>query len=451
MRLNVAVKNGVGRSKPLTAERVVNMYAEKSPAGAIANVNLVGVDGLVTFASVGTGIRGMWKFADKLFVVSGGRLYQIDTDGSSTDVGAIAGSGLVMMADNGTQLCIVANPYGYIYTTADGLVEITDADFPGATSVAFLDGYFIFTDPDTQEFFISALYDGETYDALDFASAESAPDNLIRVFVDHREVWLFGTDSTEVWYNAGNADFPFARIEGALVERGLGAVASVAKVDNSIYWLDNVGIVRRADKGYAPTRISTHEIENAVSRGTMADCSALTYVKEGHEFYALTVPGVGTYVYDAATQAWHERSSQQGVWRVSSYVSCFGKHLFGDSTHGKVYELTGYVDAENELVAELVFPPIQADGDRFRLHSVELDMEAGVGGSTDPRVMLCTSKDGKTWSNEDWTGFGKLGEYENRALWTRLGQYNKCHLKFRISDPVKRAVYTAYASMTKDD
>jgi hypothetical protein len=154
------------------------------------------------------------------------------------------------------------------------------------------------------------------------------------------------------------------------------------------------------------------------------------------------------YVYDAATQLWHERA-----WDVSCYVNCYDKHLFGSSSDGKIYSgsLDTFTTDGSEQIATLIFPPIQIDGDRFRVNGVQLDMEAGVGEiTTDPQVMLQTSKDGKTWSNETWVGFGSQGNNQQRAIWNRLGQYRTCHLKFSISDPVKRAVYSAYAQMSRD-
>lgn len=456
MRLQLAVQDGVGRSPALIAERLVNLYAEKSPDGAKSPVNLVGSPGSTLFSAIATAlpVRGMRVMSGVLYAVVGARLYSVDSSGTSTLLGTLdTTTNPVIMSDNGTQLCIVTNPNAFIYSVGGGLVQITDVDFPGATSVDFLDGYFIFSTPNSGQFFISALYDGTAYDALDFATAESNPDNLVRCFVDHRELWLFGTQSTEIWYDSGDANFPFSRVEGAIAERGLGAVYSVAKLDNSIFWLDNTGIVRRADHGYVPVRVSTHAIEYQVSRGTLSSCTAFTYAAEGHEFYVLTVPNVGTFVYDAATALWHERKSY-GVnqWNAGTYAYAYNKHLIGDTVTGNIYQLSldTFSENGNPLIAEMVFPPIQMDGDWFRIHQMQLDMERGTGGATDSMVTMETSKDGVTWSNENWKSFGALGERIPRVLWYRIGRYNTCHIRFRISDPVKRAIYSAYARMTRD-
>ena len=442
MRLQISAQSGGGRSKTQDASRLVNMYAEE--AGGKSQVMLHGTPGLVLDTTYGVGpVRGIHYMAGLRYVVSGASLYNAAGD----VLGAIDGTGKVALANNGTQLVVVTSATtGYVYTVSGGLVQITDPDWPGATSVDYLDGYFLFTEPDSGIFFISALNDALDIDALDFASAESAPDDLVRVFVDHREVWLMGVDTCEIWVNTGSQDFPFERQPGAISEKGLRGKFTVTKNDNSIYWVDRDGIVRRAAEGYSPLRISTHAVEHAIASGDLDNAEAISYVQEGHEFYALTVPGAGTFVYDSATQLWHERESlSQGRWRASGFARNAGVQYVGDYLNGKVYslDLDTYTEDGTEQVAEMLFPPLQADGERFRLSSVRLDMEAGTANA--PNVMLQVSRDGKTWSNEEWQEFGDVGQYTRRVVWRRLGQYDTCHLRFRISDNAKRAVFAAYA------
>lgn len=444
MRLQIAVKTGRGRSRSVNAERLVNMYAEPSEGKSTAILH--GCPGLVVSDAVGSGpIRGIHYMAGERYAVSGPTLYR-----SGSSVGTIDGAGLVSMADNGTQLVIVTSANtGYVYSVSGGLVQITDADFPGATCVDYLDGYFLFVEPSSGIFFISAINDGTNYDALDFATAESAPDNLVRLFVDHREVWLMGTDTCEIWQNTGAADFPFERIPGAINEKGIRGKFSVTKTDNSVYWIDRDGVVRRADAGWNPVRISTNAVEHAISKGRLDDAEAFTYTQEGHEFYVLTVPGAGTHVYDASTGLWHERESYgEDRWRARAFARSAGVQYVGDFENGNIYYLSldTYTENGTTQIAEMVFPPIQQDGERFTLDSMRLDME--VGTANDMHVMFDWSKDGKTWSNESWESFGDLGEYTNRVVWRRLGQFETCHPRFRISGNVKRAVFAAYADIS---
>jgi hypothetical protein len=205
-------------------------------------------------------------------------------------------------------LFVACNPSAFIYNTTTGtFAQITDPDFPGAVTVGYLDGYFVFNQPDSQRFWVTSLNDGTQIDPLDFASAEGNPDDVVALNVNHREVWLFGTNTIEVWYNAGLADFPLARIAGAFMEVGCAAPYSVAKLDNSVFWLGadarGRGMVYRAN-GYQAQRISTHAVEWHIQQyGNLSDAIGYTYQQDGHSFYVLIFPQANTtWVYDVATQ-----------------------------------------------------------------------------------------------------------------------------------------------------
>jgi hypothetical protein len=172
VRLQVAVQTGRGRTRTVTAERLVNMYAEQSSGGK-SLVVLHGTPGLVLEATYGAGpVRGLHVMRGTRYIVSGGALY----NQAGTNLGVINGTGPVSMATDGTHLVIVTSATtGYVYTTAGGLQTITDPAFPGATSVDYIDTYFLFTEPNSNRFFISEQGDPLSLDALDFASAESAP------------------------------------------------------------------------------------------------------------------------------------------------------------------------------------------------------------------------------------------------------------------------------------
>lgn len=459
--INVPHKRGVGRSEPLSPENLVNMFASVAPKNARSAVSIDGVPGKILRTAIGENpLRGLWAMDGILYAVSGPALYSISSAWVGTELGTINGANRVGMADNGTQLCIVNGPDGYIYTVSDGLEQITDPDFPGADTVAFLDGYFIFNNPNTGQFFISSSLDGTMYDAADFATAESFPDPLLAVFVDHRELLLFGSETVEVWFDAGLPDFPFARAQGASTEKGIGAKFTVAKVDNSVFWLDHEGVVRRMGQGYVPVRVSEHWVEYAIAQGDWSQAYAYSYSQEGHEFYAITVPDTGTFVYDAATQMWHEHKSYgRDFSRAGFYAFVYNTHVVGDVIAGNVYELDfdTHDEAGDPIIAEMIFSQLRADGKRFIVHLLELDMEVGVGLTTgqgsDPKAMMRISSDGgRTYSTSEKTAsIGKIGEYEIRALWRQLSQYRSFTPKITIADPVRRAVYTAYAEIERCD
>lgn len=459
-----AIQAYKARSAPLAAQQVINLYAESAPRDAKSDVVLYNTPGLKSFATAGSGpIRGAHVMAGVLYVVSGGSLYSISSAAAATSLGSISGVGRVSMADNsidntGNQLCVVNGAQGYIYTVAGGLVQITDPDFLPADTVTFQDGYFVFNRAGTAQFFISNLRDGLLYTATDFATAEGATDNLVAVVSNHRELWLFGERTIEVWFNSGDLDFPFDRISGSFIERGCAAAFSPARIDNTLIWLGEDRIVYRAT-GYVPTRISQHAIENAIEGyATVSDAYGFVHTMSGHKFYALMFPTEGvTWVFDAATKLWHQRQSfGLGRWRVNAYARVYGKHLVGDSVNGTIGELDPdtYTEYGATLQGIATGPPAHHDRRRVFHHRFELDVESGVGLTTgqgsDPLIQLDWSDDGgRTFSSrKPARSIGKKGAYDHRLRWNRMGQARNRIYRILISDPVKRTIVAAHLEAT---
>jgi hypothetical protein len=453
MRVALATGTDVSRSKQLSAARLVNLYAEPAPAGAKSKVVLFGTPGLTSWTTAGSGkIRAGREALGYLYVLSGPTLYRIDAGGTATACtgNAIPGIGQAMMTDNGVQLGLLVGR-DLFYVTGTTVTNVTDADYPGATSIDYLDGYVLFSVPGTSgQFGITNLLDISSIDALDFATAESSPDPLVRVFVDHNDALLFGTKTIEPWQNTGAVAFPFERIAGAKIERGTAAALSVAKDDNSFFWLGDDRIVYRAE-GYNPVRISTHEIEEILRTGSVADAQGMVHSIGGHKFYLLTFPGRRTLAYDMATQRWHERQSgtdlAQASWDVNCIFTAFGRTLAGGE-NGAVYELDldTYSDGGAAKRGRVTCSPIYPEGRRAILDLVELECELGVGIATgqgsDPQVMMRFSRDGGInfgpWKT---ASLGAIGATRARAKWENLGAFRTGVCEFAISDPVKVALY----------
>jgi hypothetical protein len=502
MKTPILGSSYVARSINAADNRMINLFPEVIPEGGKEPGFLNRAPGLKLQRAVGTGpIRALWSHQTNgadFYVVSGTEVYKMTSlTATPVKLGDVADGGPVSIADNGTQLFFACNGPSYIYNEATNeFKQITDPDFPGAATVGYLDGYFVFNEPNSQRIWVTALLDGTSVDPLDFASAEGSPDGLVAVNVDHREAWLFGTDSVEVWYDVGGTDFPLQRIQGAFNEIGCVAAFSIAKLDNSLFWLGTdargQGIVYKAN-GYTGQRVSTHAIEYAIAQyGNISDALAYTYQQEGHGFYVLTFPSANaTWVYDAATQAWHERAGlfNGAFTRHRSNCQCNfgGETVVGDFENGNIYtfDLDVYSDngqAQKWLRSWRALPTGQNNLKRTAHHSLQLDAETGVGLSsltTDQNIFLITENDdrivtesgerivagveqiptpapqvmlrwsddgGHTWSNEHWTSMGRIGEYGHRTIWRRLGMTLK--LRDRVyevsgTDPVKIAIVGA--------
>ena len=490
------------RSVNAADNRMINLFPEIIPEGGHTPAFLNRAPGLKLEVAVGVGpVRGLWTFGGYAYVASGNTLYKLDSEYNITTLGTLANDGPVSMADDGTHLFVACNGPSFIYNAStNAFGEITDVDFPGALTVSYLGGYFVFIEPDSQRVWVTELLDPTSIDPLDFASAEGSPDGLVSSITDHSEVWLFGTNSVEVWYNSGAADFPLQRIQGAFNEIGCAATYSVAKLDNGLFWLGadarGRGIVYRAN-GYTGTRISTHAVEWQIQQyGDISDAIAYTYQQDGHAFYVLTFPTADrTWVYDVATQAWHERASftngDFGRHRSNCQMSFNQKIIVGDYQNGNLYSFDLEVYADGPRVQKWLrswraLPTGTNNLNRTAQHSLQLDAEAGVGavGVTEvpghiyltpltigdlgiedeivivnsidlyvePQVMLRWSDDGgHTWSNEHWQTMGTRGAYGTRVFWRRLGMTGKLRDRvYEISgtDPVKIAIMGAELHMS---
>jgi hypothetical protein len=491
------------RSVNAADNRMINLFPEVVAEGGLEPAFLNRAPGLQLLVAVGTGpVRGLWQYGGYGYVVSGNTLYRIDNQYAITTLGVVANDGPVSMADDGNHLFVACNGPSFIYNaTTTVFAQITDVDFPGALTVSYLDGYFVFIEPDSQRVWVTDLLNPLAVDPLDFASAEGNPDGLVSSITDHSEIWLFGTTSVEVWYNAAQGSgFPLQRIQGAFNEIGCAATFSVAKLDNGLFWLgaDNrgQGIVYRS-QGYTGVRISTHAIEWQIQQyGDISDAIAYTYQQDGHSFYVLTFPTAqATWVYDVAAQAWHERASfSNGDFsRHRSNCQMFFNNevIVGDFQNGNLYafDLEVYADGprtQKWLRSWRALPTGTNNFKRTTQHSLQLNCEAGVGlpgvvevpgrvylsplivsgslGIVDqieiinavddfvqPQVMLRWSDDGgHTWSNEHWKSMGGVGEYGKRVIWRRLGMTEKLRDRvYEISgtDPVKIAIMAAELSV----
>jgi len=427
--------------------------------------SLISTPGLLLKNTLASGpIRGLYTSTNGvLYAVSGNTLYSLDSSFSETTIGTLnTSSGNVSMVDNGTDLVVTDGDYGYIHTLGlNSLNQITDPDFLGADQVVYQDGYFIFNRPDTGQFYISNL-NSTAIDALDIATSEGNPDDIVGIISDHRELWVFNENSTEVFYNSGNADFPFERIEGAFIEHGCAARWTIQKMNNAVFWIGKDdkgrGVVYTA-QGFQPQRISTHAVEQAIDGyGDISGAVAYTYQQNGHNFYVLNFSGASTsWCFDTTTGLWHERVyTNAGDFerhRANYHAFAYSTHVVGDYENGKIYSLdeSTYTDDSVEITRQRVFPHMSSGQKRLIINSLQIDMKTGVGldgASTvqghDPQAMLDWSDDGGySWSNEHWTTMGKIGVRLRRVLWRRLGFTRDRIFRLTITDPVPVALISA--------
>lgn len=279
---------------------------------------------------------------------------------------------------------------------------------------------------------------GSAFDPLDIAAKTGAADNIVAAVTVHGELWLIGLLTTEVWYDAGAADFAYQRIQGAFVDHGCAAPYSISSVDISLLWLsqDRQGncIVLMTD-GYSVRRVSPHALENLwQSYETISDAIGYIYQIEGHAFYVLTFPTADqTYVYDISQNQWHRWSSidANGVFhrhRSNCFAYAYDRLLVGDYQNGNLYELRTDVFTDNGVAIPRIrrFPHLVEDGKRVVYDGFQADIATGQvasGTSAEPmQVFLRWSDDrGFSFGNAVSQSMGGPGQYQVSPQWNRLG------------------------------
>lgn len=462
-------------SQDVNYQKCINLFA--TPGGAIGRADQTqtvllptpGKKSLVNIASAKS-IRAIINFDDTVFVVADNTVYKLtinedDQSATTTALGTIDSSeGYISWARNPTQIMLVnGTTSGYIITPADNTVtKITDVDFTGGEMVVFMDGYFIYNTPNASTIYATAVNDGTSVDALDVTTAEGNPDRTVGLAVDKIELWVFGERSVEVYWDAANPTaFPFARREGAHINLGCGAKGSILNFDNTLIWLDHRGYIVKAN-GYIPEVISNPAVSARIqSYDKIDDAIAMQSFDRGHLFYIISFPSQKeTWAYDAVTNQWHQRAYfNQNDEFEHDLFQCAEQYkrlnLVGSRNTGDVFiiDKDTYTDGGDPIHRVRTSPFFQVGCNQVVIDSLEIHFESGkaVASDPDPQIMLRYSHDGGyTWSNEITRSFGKLGEYDKRVRWNRLGSGREWLFEFTIVAPMKFAIVDAYIDPSID-
>ena len=342
-----------------------------------------------------------------------------------------------------------------LYALNFSVLPSTDGAFQGADVVDIVDNYFVYNRPNTQQWGSSNPLSPISSN-LAFSSKDGAPDNLVSLIVDHREVYLLGEVSSEVWVDSGLFPFAFQRIPGTSTQHGIAAKFSVARLGNSFAYVSR-NIRGQAQimmmNGYIPTRISTHAVEQTLVDKYIDDARAWTYQLEGHEVYVVSFPTLDlTWAYDIASGMWHkwlwvDSNNVFHRHRGNCHASFQGLNLVGDWQNGNLYQLDplNFTDNGDEIRRVRRAPHLISDYQRQYFHELQIHFQPGVGlpDGSSPQAMCRWSDDGgSTWSNEHWCSIGVQGAYKNRAIWRRLGQSRDRIFEVVVTDPIN-AVITA--------
>lgn len=404
-RVGIIGSSYTSQSPIADCQRTMNWYQEniESQMGASAAA-LYPTPGLTVFATIASPVRGEIEINGRFFAVGAGNFYEIGSAGSPTNYGSV-GNDLqpVSMATNGTlgnQIVICSAGALYFFNLTTNVLTPVGGLEGIPALVVFCSSYFVALLAGSNKFQVSNLLDGSTWNPLGVQQNEVFPENISSIVSAYGFLFVLGqAGHSQVYYNSGASQYtPFSPISGAYMEEGCGAPLSPVVMDNTVFWLGglngNGDIAWRAN-GYTPSRVSNFGFETAVASypAKGSDAIGYTYRDQGHTFWVLRFPsangGIGaTWVYDAATQQWHERGywSQQGPTGYSAHLStchafAFGQHLVGDWNSGNIYAMaiTTFQDKGQIIRRWRRSPHIAAERERIFLERLQLDVEVGLG------------------------------------------------------------------------
>lgn len=440
------------RSVLANAQHCINLYIEKNPPDSPFPTTHYPTPGLrVQFVTPDGGpIRYIFQDShENVYVVSGPYVYAAKFNGVSTwnltQIGKMNTiNGPVRATDNGTDIIFCdGTTDGWDLTIASqSWKQITDDAWYGSQAAATMDTFMIFAWPGNGEFY-TTLSNSVTFDATYFAAKSGAPDLIQALAVVHRQLWLFGSETSELWWDAGGSTFPFARIPGVFVQQGIAAIWSLATANENVFWLG------QGEQGKAMAYMGTPDgsampianpaiVDEWQTYSSINDATGFTYQMGTHIFYVLTFPSMDkTWVYDMKEGEWHEWNWMDGNGnlhrsRVNAYCFAKGLHLAGDWETGNVYSLDPnvYTDNGDAIFHARSFPHTIDTEENVRLTFKRFiaAMEVGYGpgdtqaGVVPPKINLRYSDDGGlTWGNKRMRDLGAMGKYKRNLLWTRLG------------------------------
>lgn len=444
------------RSRPVSAQRTINMYQQLNELGKDAFV-LYSFPGQLLVSTVADGEdRGMHDMDTVLYRIVGNSLFSVDSSGVHTNRGTIDGVKRCIMANDGINLVIVADNIVYVYESSSETLTInTNVNLVNVLSVTIINNQFIYTTADLS--FMAEPGQPTNISGLNAIGAESNPDKLVRDYVFNQTIYRFGVKTTEPWYNTDDGTPPIDRIDGQQFSIGLVAINSLTNTDRALYWLGDDHAVYRVSGGINE-RISDDGLSNTIERmSVIDDAFGYAITLQGQDFYIITFPSEGrTFVVNESLgkNGWFElRSFPNLAYSGTSAILIYGKTFIASRGKLLTLELDTYTQDSDTMSRERIGLPITRKnvpragikGRALHLSRMEFVVETGVGLITgqgeSPQMMVDFSIDGgDSFIDEQWVDLGKLGERVLNVQADVNIVADEIIPRIRISDPVSLTI-----------
>ena len=471
--------------------QLVNLYLETFPQAVQNRPNIAALytPGLDEFLDLtGSEVRSLFEYQGVGYAVVDSTVYRI-TDILGTPVAASIGtmnsnSGPISVTGTTTEIvwCDGTDVYQYSSsvfstTTATVTTNMTATSVP--IFVTQKDGFVIYCTNLNSAVYVSALLNADSVAALSTFQTNSSYDPLVSAISSNSYIYFFGTQTTEIWYDAGTAIQPLARVSNGVVQYGIVAPHSAVEVRDNIYFLaqSKEGVHGIAVMNGTQTEIISNPdfVSKILGYNSIDDAIGWVDIHDGHTFYNITFPEAETLVstvsigktwsIDITSGAMFERSSydesifQQNRHKANCKMSVGQLQLVGDFQSGKIYEISKdfYDDNGTEITRRIVSPNLK-DRDLFlSIYSLDIDLERGIGldgdvQGSEPEIMLEVSKtEGRTWGNKLFRSLGTIGNYNRHIRFSSLGGGRSMTIRLTMSDPVPWAIYSVTAELEKGE
>ena len=418
--------------------KCVNLYAESARTSE-GTICLQSREGLSVSQTDGSGpVRGIYcepgVFSGAKFTLSGVNLYR---DNVLAGSGVFSSTGdVVTFAGTASELLMARGNGGGSLKRYNGAAVNTPSfpDSANVRSVCVINFLFVAIRSDGTypgRYYWSAVNDGNTWDALDYATAERVPDDLLDIVALNDNLWMFGQSSTEIMQTTGNADAPFRRIPQVAFDVGIIDTGCWAKADNSIWWIGSDACVYRAQDG-RPIKVSEPWL-NAKIRAA-SEWQMYSYERDGEEFVCVRVGGTTgtTWVLPVSSQKeWCEFQTNGSQWLPRCAAMQGRTPYFGHHSDGKVMTLSGWTDPGTVAItrkftaATLLDAPVSVE-------NVRLWVNAGQAPTgVTPTLYMKDSRDaGNSWSSEVSLSIGNAtdsgaDEYRKPVTFRARGMFDR--------------------------
>lgn len=441
----VGIVSGIYADAGYRLSYPVNYYPVVMDTG-LSKAWLRPTPGVEWFASGSGADRGSIVFNGMLYRVSGTQLMRVYANGVTESIGVIPGAERVAMAKSFDRICLVTAGRAWYWSEGGGLVAISDPDFSRAIDVIFIDGYFLFVDETF--LFNSDLANPSSINPLSFGSAEVEGDPIVGIAKVRNEPYVCGTETIEVFQNVGGAGFPFQRVPGAMITKGICGRFAKIELEDALFFVGagrGEGASVYLAAGGQAQRVSTDEIDQRIQALTDAERAGIvceTYSANGHLFALVHLPEE-TLAFDvtgskaAGAALWHVRRSDGRQYRPRGFQYVYGCWLVADAQTARMGSLSDQLGTEygSSVLREFATPLGFVDGRPFIVHAAALHGAHGVIELDDsPRVSLSVSRNGVTWSQERLAASGRRGQHDYQPRWRQIGHADsQMSMRFRTT------------------